>query len=241
MNLLTNNQLNLPNGFDEWKSRIPEEGGILLINKDEGWTSFDLVRKIKSLFKLKKVGHAGTLDPLASGLVIIALGKATKLLNFIQNDDKQYIGYIKLGVTTPSYDRETDETDEKDITQFDQNLIFDNIEHFKGEIEQHPPIYSALKFQGKRAYEFARKKIDIPLEARKVNIFNIEIINCDIPFVKFKIDVSKGFYVRSFAYDFGQKLGLPSYLYSLQRTRIGEYFLVDAIGIEAIENAINEK
>jgi tRNA pseudouridine55 synthase len=240
MNLLTSNLLDSSNGFREWFDRIPEEGGILLINKDEGWTSFDIVRKLKPLLKIKKIGHAGTLDPLASGLVIVAVGKATKLLNFIQNDDKRYVGYIKLGVTTPSFDRETSEEGETDISDLQEAVVLENVKNFLGEIEQFPPVYSAVKYQGKRAYEFARKKIDIPLEPRKVKIYNFVLKNIDIPYLKFEIDVSKGFYVRSFAFDFGRKIGLPSYLYSLQRTRVGEFLLEDAIRIEDIQEKMND-
>lgn len=236
MNLLTNNTLQQKDGFENWFSKITEEGGLLLINKDEGWTSFDIVRKIKYLLKIKKVGHAGTLDPLASGLVIVAVGKGTKLLNSIQNDDKQYVGNIKLGVTTPSYDRETEEENSIDISNLTNEQISENQKNFLGEIEQYPPVFSAVKFNGKRAYEFARKKIDIPLESRKVVVSKFDIINFDLPYLKFRIDVSKGFYVRSFAYDFGRKIGIPSYLYSLQRTRVGEFFLEDAIRIEDIPN-----
>jgi tRNA pseudouridine55 synthase len=235
MNLLQKSTLQ---NFSDWKAQTEVEGGIILINKDEGWTSFDIVRKIKHLLAIKKVGHSGTLDPLASGLMLIAIGKATKLLNDLQNADKQYIGRIKIGATTPSYDRETQETDKVDITFLDENKIYSLLDTFKGNILQFPPVFSALKFEGKRAYKLARKKEDIHLEPRKVQISNFEILEVDFPFVKFKIDVSKGFYVRSFAYDFGKELGYPSYLYSLQRTRIGEFFLENAINIEDIQNLI---
>jgi tRNA pseudouridine55 synthase len=235
MNLLQKSTLQ---NFSGWKAQTEVEGGIILINKDDGWTSFDIVRKIKHLLAIKKVGHSGTLDPLASGLMLIAIGKATKLLNDLQNADKQYIGRIKIGATTPSYDRETQETDKVDITFLDENKIYSLLDTFKGNILQFPPVFSALKFEGKRAYKLARKKEDIHLEPRKVQISNFEILEVDFPFVKFKIDVSKGFYVRSFAYDFGKELGYSSYLYSLQRTRIGEFFLENAINIEDIQNLI---
>jgi tRNA pseudouridine55 synthase len=240
MNLLTNKILRSQDDFTDWQTKIQEEGGLILINKDEGWTSFDIVRKIKYLFKIKKVGHAGTLDPLASGLVIVAIGKATKLLSKLQNDDKQYVGFIKLGVTTPSFDRETEEEDECDISHIKDSDITSNMPNFLGEIEQFPPVYSAVKYNGKRAYEFARKKIDISLESRKVIVSSFIIENIDYPYLKFKIDVSKGFYVRSFAYDFGKRLNVPSYLYSLQRTRVGEFYLDDALNIEEIESFLND-
>ncbi len=235
MNLLQKSTLQ---NFSDWKAQAEIKGGIILVNKDEGWTSFDIVRKIKHLLAIKKVGHSGTLDPLASGLMLIAIGKATKLLNDLQNADKQYIGRIKIGATTPSYDRETQETDKVNITFLDENKIYSLLDTFKGDILQFPPVFSALKFEGKRAYKLARKKENIQLEPRKVQISNFEILEIDCPFIKFKIDVSKGFYVRSFAYDFGKELGYPSYLYSLQRTRIGEFFLENAINVEDIQNLI---
>ncbi len=236
MNLLQKSTLQ---NFSDWKAQAEIKGGIILVNKDEGWTSFDIVRKIKHLLAIKKVGHSGTLDPLASGLMLIAIGKATKLLNDLQNADKQYIGRIKIGATTPSYDRETQETDKVNITFLDENKIYSLLDTFKGDILQFPPVFSALKFEGKRAYKLARKKENIQLEPRKVQISNFEILEIDCPFIKFKIDVSKGFYVRSFAYDFGKELGYPSYLYSLQRTRIGEFFLENAINVEDIQNIQN--
>lgn len=241
MNLLSNTLIQSnSNYFTEWKEKLLSEGGILLINKDEGWTSFDIIRKIKYLFKIKKVGHAGTLDPLATGLMIVAIGKATKMLNYLQDVDKQYMGFIKLGATTDSFDRETEETDHSDITNLQEIDIYNNIKNFLGEIEQFPPVHSAVKFDGKRAYEYARKKIDIPLEPRKVTVSNFEILSLDLPYIEFKIDVSKGFYVRSFAFDFGKKIEIPSYLYSLKRTRVGEFYLNDALKIEIIEEFLKE-
>jgi len=141
MNLLTNKIITEPAGFNQWLNKIPEEGGLILINKDEGWTSFDIVRKLKYILKIKKIGHAGTLDPLASGLVIVAVGKGTKLLNSIQNDDKQYIGHIKLGVTTPSYDRETEEEEATDISGLTAEQIIENRQNFIGDFDQFPPVY----------------------------------------------------------------------------------------------------
>ncbi|OGU61408.1 MAG: tRNA pseudouridine(55) synthase TruB [Ignavibacteria bacterium GWF2_33_9] len=217
---------------------MPDEGGLILIDKDEGWTSFDIIRKLRNLLKIKKIGHAGTLDPLATGLMIVAVGKATKQLNFIQNDDKQYTGLIKLGASTPSYDRETEESEFADISDLDEKVILANRDNFLGELEQFPPVYSAVKYQGKRAYEFARKKIDIELQPRNVTIFQFEILSLDNPFLEFKIDVSKGFYVRTFAFDFGHSLRIPSYLYSLKRTRVGEYFLKDAVKLDEIEDLL---
>lgn len=239
------------NKFVNWIGNIKESGGIILIGKEEGWTSFDVVWKVKNALRKKlfeqkiiegknfKVGHAGTLDPLASGLMIIAVGKGTKDLNNLQNLDKQYIGTIKLGVSTPSFDRETPEESEAvDISNISEKQILNTIPKFLGKIQQTPPIYSAIKIDGKRAYEFARKKIEKEIEPREVEISDFQITQIDFPFIKFKIDVSKGFYVRSFARDFGKELGLPSYLYSLTRTRVGSFFLDNAITIDDIRNSL---
>jgi tRNA pseudouridine55 synthase len=222
--------------YDDWVNSLKENGGFILIDKEEGLTSFQLIKKIKYKFKNFKVGHSGTLDPLASGLLIIAIGKATKQLNLLQNNDKQYEGIIKLGATTPSFDRETPEIEKTSIDNIKESDILQLKEKFQGTIKQVPPNFSALKFEGKRAYKFARNDKDIKLEPREVNISDFQILEIDFPFVKFKIDVSKGFYVRSFARDFGLMLNCPSYLYSLKRTRIGNYFLKDAISFEDIIN-----
>lgn len=223
------------NQYDHWFSNLKENGGLILIDKEEGLTSFQIIKKIKYLFKNFKVGHSGTLDPLASGLLIIAIGKSTKQLDLLQTQDKQYEGILKLGATTASFDRETPEIEHKSIENIQENDVLQLVHKFNGTIEQVPPIFSALKFDGKRAYKLARNQNDVKLEPRKVIISNFQILEIDFPYVKFIIDVSKGFYVRSFARDVGIVLNCPSYLYALKRTRIGEFFLKDAISFEDIQ------
>ncbi len=159
MNLLTNKIITEPAGFNQWLNKIPEEGGLILINKDEGWTSFDIVRKLKYILKIKKIGHAGTLDPLASGLVIVAVGKGTKLLNSIQNDDKQYIGHIKLGVTTPSYDRETEEEEATDISGLTAEQIIENRQNFIGDLTNFHRFILQLSSMEKELMNLQEKKL----------------------------------------------------------------------------------
>jgi tRNA pseudouridine55 synthase len=218
---------------------IYAEGQVLLINKPYDWTSFDVVRKIRNLIKIKKIGHAGTLDPLATGLLILCTGKYTKRINEYMAREKEYTGTIVLGATTPTYDLESIPENFKECSHVTARQIEEAAKKFTGEIMQVPPVYSAIKKDGKRAYEFARKGHDIELEPRKITVseFSISYSNSE---VKFKIVCSTGTYIRSLANDLGQELGCGGYLSELCRTRIGEFELIDAWTMEEAEQKIHE-
>jgi tRNA pseudouridine55 synthase len=223
-----------------------QEGEVLLFNKPLYWTSFDLVNKIRillrSTFGLKKikVGHAGTLDPLASGLMIICTGKATKIIDTFRDLDKEYIATFHLGETTPSFDLETETENQYPTDHITEELVKDVLKGFLGEQKQLPPIYSAKLIDGKRAYEFARKGIDIKLEPVTVFFREIELISFEIPEVKLRLVCSKGTYIRSFARDFGEALKSGSYLSSLRRTAIGLYRVNDSYSLEKFKEYIEQ-
>jgi tRNA pseudouridine55 synthase len=210
------------------------EGEILLINKPYKWTSFDVVGKIRVMLKYRlgikkiKVGHSGTLDPLATGLMIICTGKFTKRIDEFQNQDKVYTGTFRLGATTPSYDLESKIEDIKDISDLKAQDIIEKSKLFIGELQQIPPMFSAVKVDGKRAYEMARKGQDFIIEAKTITIKRFEITNINLPHVDFLVECSKGTYIRSLARDLGEALGCGAHLTSLCRTRIGDFLLEDA-------------
>ncbi|MDO6391157.1 tRNA pseudouridine(55) synthase TruB [Pontibacter sp. BT731] len=212
-----------------------EAGEILLLNKPLTWTSFDVVKKVRNTLRVKKIGHAGTLDPLASGLLILCTGKFTKRIDEIQAQEKEYTGTITLGQTTPSYDLETPVSESKDISHLTPADIQAAADSFVGTIEQIPPIYSAVMIDGKRAYDLARKGKEAEMKPRTVTIKVFEIIGIDGAVISFKVICSKGTYIRSLAHDLGQKLGVGAHLSALVRTRIGEYKLEDALTIEDIQ------
>lgn len=214
-----------------------QEGQVLLVDKPLDWTSFQAVNKIK--FKLKrefklrkiKVGHAGTLDPKATGLLIVCTGKATKKISEIQNAPKEYVAEIKIGVQTESYDTEKPEILPQDTSHITEEIVKTTLEKFIGEIDQTPPIFSALKVDGERAYDLARAGEKVEMKSRKTTIHYIQNIDISLPFIRFTVGCSKGTYIRSLAHDIGQELGVGAYLTQLRRTKIGEY---------SIENAKND-
>lgn len=205
------------------------EGQLLLIDKPLGWSSFQAVNKLKwairKKFQLKKIkiGHAGTLDPLATGLLLICTGKFTKKINALQGQAKEYTGTITLGTTTPSYDLETAVDATFSIAHITHELIQKTTTEFMGDIEQAPPVFSALKKDGKRLYEYAREGKEVAIKKRPVTISEFEITNIDLPNVDFRIVCSKGTYIRSLAHDFGKALRSGSHLSALRRTKIGDY------------------
>ncbi|MEI9945400.1 MAG: tRNA pseudouridine(55) synthase TruB [Chitinophagaceae bacterium] len=209
-----------------------EEGKVLLINKPLRWTSFDAVRKIRNLIGIKKVGHAGTLDPLATGLLIICTGKFTKKINEYMAREKEYTGTFTLGATTPTYDLEGELQNFKPVEHLTEENIRSATKLFTGEIMQVPPAHSAIKVNGKRVYELARQGIEVKLEPRKLVINEFEITKIEMPVVYFKVVCSTGTYIRSLANDFGQALGCGAHLSSLCRTRIGEFKLEEAMTVE---------
>lgn len=208
-----------------------ETGEVILIDKTKGLTSFSVVHKIRKAVKVKKVGHAGTLDPEATGLLIICTGKKTKEIYKYQDFDKTYTGIISLGKSSPSMDAETDFTEEKSIEGIGNEEIEEVRKSFLGKIQQMPPMYSAIKHKGKSLYEYARKGLEIKRECREVTISKFEITKIDLPDIHFEIVCSKGTYIRVIADDFGKKLGCGAYLKNLRRTAIGEYKVEDAFEI----------
>ncbi|WP_425390906.1 tRNA pseudouridine(55) synthase TruB [Ekhidna sp.] len=210
-----------------------EEGRLLLINKPVDWTSFDVVKKLRNTIKVKKIGHAGTLDPLATGLLIIGTGKFTKKLNELQGLDKTYEGIIEIGKTTPSYDLETEFDSEADWAGVTKEMIEEARDKLTGNIQQIPPAHSAVKVGGERAYKKARKNKEVNLEPRSLTIHEFQVDYSNLPEIKFKVSCSKGTYIRSLAHDFGQYLGVGAYLKKLVRTSVGEYQLSDAVDLNA--------
>ena len=212
-----------------------KDGQVLLIDKPLNWTSFQVVNKlrweIRNRFNFKKikVGHAGTLDPLASGLLVICTGKMTKSITDFQGQEKEYTGIIRLGSTTPSYDLETEINQKFPTEHLNHEMIYDAVNNFIGEIEQYPPIFSALKKDGKRLYEFARSGTSVNIEPRKVAITEFEITNINNFDVSFRIKCSKGTYIRSIANDFGKILNTGGHLINLRRTKIGEFDVSNAL------------
>jgi len=217
------------------QTQADDTGRVLLINKPLRWTSFDVVNKLRFRLRIKKIGHAGTLDPLATGLLIICVGKMTKRIEEFMGLEKEYTGKFILGKTTPSYDLETDVGEEKDISTLTEEMIKDAVRPFIGTISQLPPLHSAIRIGGKRAYEFARKGADVELKPRDVHMHKFEITSINLPEVSFRIVCSKGTYIRSIARDFGNELKVGAYLSALCRTRIGPFLLSDALEIDQVE------
>lgn len=221
-----------------------KEGQVILIDKPLEWTSFQVVNKmrwlIRQAFGIKKikVGHAGTLDPLASGLLIICTGKFTKKIDTYQAQEKEYTGTFTLGATTPSYDLETEVDQTFDISQLTSEEIKAAIPQFLGEIQQQPPVFSALKRDGKRLYEFARNGEEVDIPFRTVTISEFKITKIDLPKVDFRVVCSKGTYIRSLANDFGKALDNGAHLSALRRTKIGEFSVENALSINTFEASL---
>ncbi len=217
----------------------PQEGEILSFNKPYEWTSFNVVACVRNLLRRRlktkkiKVGHAGTLDPLATGVLLVCTGKATKRIEELQSHTKEYIATLKLGATTPSFDKETEEDAVYPTEHITRELLDETLKKFVGSIEQVPPTYSAVKVNGKRAYEFARTGRDVELKAKTLVIDEIEVMSCNLPSeVVIRVVCSKGTYIRALARDIGQALGSGAYLTDLMRTRIGGYRLADCMDIK---------
>ena len=217
-------------------------GELLLVNKPYRWTSFNVVGKIRNAFKpLKlKVGHAGTLDPLATGLLIICTGKMTKQIDTFQAEEKEYTGTMILGATTPSYDMETEPDQQFDISAITEAKIHEATQQFIGDIQQYPPAHSAVKIDGERLYEKARRGEEVELRLRNVTITEFEITRVELPVIDFRVVCSKGTYIRSLVNDFGKALNNGAYLSRLRRTRSGNYCIEDAHEIMELVTAVRE-
>ncbi len=217
-----------------------EEGKVILIDKPLRWTSFDVIRKIRNLIRIKKVGHAGTLDPLATGLLIVCTGKSTKQINEYMAQEKEYTGSFTLGATTESYDLEQEPTNYRPFEHITAEQIKSSALQFTGEILQVPPAHSAIQVDGKRVYELARQGKEVIMEPRKVTVSEFEITGVNLPLVHFRIICSTGTYIRSLANDLGKVLGCGAYLSSLCRTRIGNFRIEDALTMEEFENEVTK-
>lgn len=214
---------------------IPQPPGeVILVDKPLTWTSFDVVKKLKYALKVKKIGHAGTLDPLATGLLILCTGKMTKQIEKFQSQEKEYTGTFTIGATTPSYDLETEVINHKPYEHITSINIEKATTSLTGEIKQTPPIYSAVRVDGQRAYKSARKGETPKVKERTVLVHEFEITQIDLPQIKFRIKCSKGTYIRTMAYDFGKLLGVGAYLSELRRTRIGNFTVNDAKTIDQL-------
>jgi tRNA pseudouridine55 synthase len=210
------------------------EGKVLLIDKPLHWTSFDVVRKLRGILQIKKIGHAGTLDPLATGLLIVCTGKFTKKINEYMAQKKEYSGHIVLGAVTPTFDLESEPEQQHEFQHLTDVEIKNTTRQFTGAIQQLPPVYSAIKKEGVALYELARKGTAVQLEPRSITIHSFEITAINLPEVSFKVVCSTGTYIRSLANDFGAALGCGGYLGSLRRTGIGEFDVNNAIDMEDI-------
>lgn len=220
--------------LEKWIERY-ESGQLLLFDKPLGWTSFDVVKKVKAQFRHKlklskiRIGHAGTLDPLATGLLIVCTGKYTKKIEEIQSRFKVYTGTIFLGATTPSYDLETEINQTFDISSITEEQIYQAVEKLTGEIFQDPPAYSAVKIEGKKAYDLARSGKEVKVRTKLVHVHEFEIDTSNLPEIQFRVKCSKGTYIRSLASDLGKLLNSGAYLQSLRREKIGEFSVDHAI------------
>ncbi len=208
-----------------------KNGSIILIDKPRGWTSFDVVNKIKRTLEIRKVGHTGTLDPFATGLLILLIEKFTKKQNLFTNLDKTYLAKVKLGATTITLDPTTEEINIQDISHIKISDIEKAIKSFEGEYDQIPPMFSAKKISGQRLYKIAREGKTIELKPNKVKIYSINIIDISLPFVSIEVDCSKGTYIRSLARDIGKTLDVPAYLFELRRKKIGKFSVDNALSI----------
>ena len=233
--------------FDPAQPNIDFQAGqVILIDKPLDWTSFDIVNKIRYTIRHKfnykkiKVGHAGTLDPLATGLLIVCTGKFTKQIETYQAQKKEYITTLKLGATTPSFDREKEEDAIFAYDHITREIFEDSLANFIGEIEQVPPIFSAKKVNGQKAYIAARKGKKIELKANKIVINSIEVLDFNLPYVQIKVECSKGTYIRALGRDIGKALNSGAYLHNLRRTKIGDFDVKDALEITELEKNIKK-
>ena len=222
-------------------------GEIVYIDKGYSLTSFKAVAKVRYLISKKigvkklKVGHAGTLDPLATGVLIICTGKATKKIDQLQAHTKEYVAGLKLGATTPSFDMEHPEDQTYPVEHITKELVEETLQKFVGEIQQVPPAYSACMIDGHRAYELARKGKDVPLKAKTLVIDEIELLECELPYIKIRVVCSKGTYIRALARDIGEALNSGAYLTSLRRTRVGDVKVEDCLQLEDFEEWLNNQ
>lgn len=222
------------------------DGEILYFDKPLEWTSFDLVNKVRYMIKRRlgvkkfKIGHAGTLDPLATGVLVVCTGKATKRIEELQYQTKEYVATLRLGATTPSFDLEQEIDAEYPTEHITREMVEDTLKTFLGEIQQIPPVYSAVKVNGKRAYDYARKGNEVELKPKLLVIDEIELLDCQLPYITIRVVCSKGTYIRALARDIGIALKSGAHLTSLRRTRVGDITVENCISLEEFQNMVNE-
>lgn len=222
------------------------DGEILYFDKPLEWTSFDLVNKVRYMIKRKlgvkkfKIGHAGTLDPLATGVLVVCTGKATKRIEELQYQTKEYVATLRLGATTPSFDLEQEIDAEYPTEHITREMVEETLKSFLGEIQQIPPVYSAVKVNGKRAYDYARKGNEVELKPKLLVIDEIELLDCQLPYITIRVVCSKGTYIRALARDIGIALKSGAHLTSLRRTRVGDITVENCISLEEFQNMVNE-
>ncbi|MFN8367630.1 MAG: tRNA pseudouridine(55) synthase TruB [Candidatus Kapaibacterium sp.] len=226
--------------FSSWRESADVDGGVMLIDKQTDWTSSDVVVKLRNTLRVKKIGHAGTLDPLATGLLVLCVGKATKSINTFQDQPKEYVAIIRLGATTKTDDAEGEEEHVVDVSTLPLDAITNALPQYTGEIQQIPPMYSALKVGGKKLYELARKDKEIERAPRTVTIYSIELVSVALPYCTVRVTCSKGTYIRTLARDIGNTLGVGGYLKELRRTKIGEFSVDDALTISDVKQAVEQ-
>jgi tRNA pseudouridine55 synthase len=222
----------MPPAADPERELHLAEGEMLLVDKPQGWTSFDVVNRIRSLFHVRKIGHAGTLDPMATGLLVICSGRKTKELDQFMGLEKEYEGEMILGARTPSFDAETPVSERRSIDDITEERVRSVLAEFVGQQMQTPPMWSAVKVDGRRLYQYARKGQEVARSPREVSIASLTPVKLALPAVSFAVVCSKGTYIRALVDDVGQRLGCGAYLSALRRTRIGPYHVADALTIE---------
>ncbi|MDB9741604.1 tRNA pseudouridine(55) synthase TruB [Akkermansiaceae bacterium] len=215
----------------------PPPNGLLLIDKEQGITSHDVVAIARKQLKTKKIGHCGTLDPMATGLLMLVIGQATKRQDFLMADQKEYTATVRLGQTTSSQDKESDIEEEKEVPDFSTEQIQETFENFKGKFSQIPPMFSAIKKDGVRLYKLARKGIEVERDPRPVEVFDYEVTRFEAPELDFRVVSSKGFYVRTYAHDIGQHLGCGGHLNVLRRIRSGEFSVDNAMTVDELRDS----
>lgn len=223
-----------------WLDAAAELGAVAFIDKEETWTSFDVVAKLRGATRIRRVGHAGTLDPLATGLLIVCFGRATKTIESYQEAEKEYHVVVKLGATTATDDRGADEQDQRSVDHLTTEAVLEALQTFEGTIEQIPPAFAAIKHDGKRQYDLAREGRPFTERTRTVTVLAITDISVDLPFVSCTIRCSKGTYIRSIARDLGRVLGCGGYVHALRRTAIGPYRVDDAVTVAEVVTAITD-
>ncbi len=226
--------------YSEWHQSIASEGGVVLIDKASGWTSFDVIAKLRGITSIRKVGHAGTLDPLVTGLLIVCLGKATTTILTYQDAVKRYEAIVRFGARTKTDDAEGEEEDICDVSGLKADQVEAQLDNFRGAIEQIPPMFSAIKKNGVRLYKLARKGVDVERAARSVTVHSLDLLKYNSPHATLDILCSKGTYIRSLARDLGDKLECGAYLSGLRRSAIGDYSVDEALSLEQINEAASK-